>query len=345
MVANGAAAAKVAMAKRTGGAGSSPPRGVSGVSGVSVRGSSSSSGTARAGATAVAKATRGSGVGAAVASGAGGRFGRGLAADAAAAVAGVAVKTPPTSTPRAAASGGSREGLRGGDEEGIIIAAVAGELERRIERFWQGDVGHSPVAMLAKVAHGMAARRGLKPDGLVSSGGAKVPAGVVVSPVRGTEGVSTGPIAGLPPPPCPQANGAALVDVSDDCGSDVSVGWASTMTNDSGVNSPVVVVASDSEGDDYSSCYSGVTVDDDDEDDEDEADEVDEEEEAQFERAKARLHARLRASLAQAKIVERQVAALEVKNYELRTLLHVHAEAVAKQDHKTGRVHSPTAAL
>lgn len=344
MVANGAAAAKVAMAKQTGGAGSSPPRG-SCVSGVSGRGSSSSSGTARAGATAVAKATRGSGVGAAVASGAGGRLGRGLAADAAAAVAGVAVKTPPTSPPTAAASGGSREGGRGGNEEGIIIAAVAGELERRIERFWQGDVGHSPVAMLAKVAHGNAARRGLKQDGLVSSGGVKVPAGVVVSPVRGTEGVTTGPIAGLPPPPCPQANGAALVDANDDCGSDVSVGWASTMTNDSGVDSPVVVVASDSEGDDYSSYYSGVTVDDDDEDDEDEADEVDAEEEAKFERAKARLHARLRASLAHAKSVERQVAALEVKNYQLRTLLHVHAEAVAKQDHKTSQVHSPTAAL
>lgn len=331
------------MAKRAAGEGSSPLRGVSGVSGRS--GSSSSSGTARAGATAVAKATRCSGVGAAVASGAGGsgvgRLGRGLAADAAAAVEGLVVKTPTTTPPRATSSGGSREDCHRADQ-GILIAAVSGALERRIERFWQGDVGKSPAAMLSKVALGMAARRGLMHSGRISGGVAKVPAGVVS--VRGAEDVTAAPV--VPPPPSfRQANGASVVAANDDCGSDVSVGWASTMTDDSDVDAAVVVVASDSEGGDYSSCYSGVTVDDDDEDDEDDVGECDEEEEAEFERAKALLHARLGASLAHAKKVERQVAALEVKNYELRTLLHVHAAAVAKQAHKTGTVHPPTAAL
>lgn len=325
------------MAKRAGGEGSSPLRGVSGVSGRS----GSSSGTARAGATAVAKATRCSGVGAAVASGAGGdggRLGRGLAADAAAAMAGVVAKTPTTTPPRATASGGSREGPHEADQ-GIIVAAA---LERRIERFWQGDVGRSSAAMLAKVAHGMAARRELMHAGRMSAGGAKVPAGVVS--VRGTEGVTAAPVV-PPPPSIPQANGAAVVDANDDCVSDVSVGWSSTMTNDSDVDAPGVVVANDSEGDDYSSCYSGITVDDEDEDDEDDVGEYDEEEEAEFERAKALLHARLGASLAQAKRVERQVAALQVKNYELRTLLHVHAVAVAKVADISGPVHPHTAAL
>lgn len=330
------------MAKRAGGEGSSPRREVSGVSG---RIGGSSSGTARAGATAIAKATRGSGVGTAVASRGrdGGRLGRGLAADAAAAVAEMVADSPTTTPPTATASGGTREGPEGSDQGRVV--AVAGALQDRIERVWQGDVGQSIANMLAKVAHGMPARREVIHAGHMSADGAMVPAGGVS--VRGTDGVTAVPVVVQPPPPFPQANCFAAVNANSDCGSEVS-GCGSVMTNDSDVNGPVVVVASDSDSDVYSSCYSGIAVDNDDEDDyddEDVIDDCDEEEKAAFERAKALLHARLGVSLAQAKNVERQVAALEVKNYELRTLLHVHAQAVAKESHKSGRIHSQTAAL